>query len=196
MIIVDNVILSDDIAENAFVCDLSRCKGACCVEGDLGAPLEKEELTQLEAALPQVKPYLSEAGLAEINKQGSYILDPEGDYSTPTINGRECAYAIYDEQKTLKCGIEQAWRDGKVAFHKPISCHLYPIRLEEYKQFIAANYDRWDICDPACELGDKLQVPIYKFLEGALKRKFGEEWYTKLLEEIEQRKQELGSNFM
>lgn len=185
MIELDKVILSDDIKEKFFVCDLNKCKGACCVEGDLGAPLEENELLIMDAIYKEVEPYLSEEGKAAIKKQGKYILDEDGDYSTPTIGGKECAYAIYDEKGILKCGIEEAYNDGKIKYKKPISCHLYPIRAKKYDDFEALNYDQWHICSPACELGNKLSVPVYKFLKDALTRKYGEQWYAKLCEVIE-----------
>lgn len=179
MIELDKTLLSDDIKEKFFVCDLEKCKGACCVEGDLGAPLEKEELSILENIYDEVKPYLSEEGVKEIEQQGIYILDEEGDYSTPTIRGKECAYAIYSDG-ILKCGIEQACIDGKITYKKPISCHLYPIRITKYEEFEALNYDKWSICSPACDLGAKLSVPVFKFLKEPLVRKYGEDWYKDL----------------
>ncbi|MFY0654110.1 MAG: DUF3109 family protein [Cyclobacteriaceae bacterium] len=184
MIIVENAVLSDDIKEKHFVCDLDKCKGACCVEGDLGAPLEEDELEQLNESLNAVKPYLSKEGLNVIEKEGAYILDEEGDYSTTTIGGKECAFAIYDENGILKCGIEQAYNDGKTDFRKPISCHLYPIRITKYDHYEALNYDRWEICSAACALGEELKVPVYKFLKEPLIRKYGEQWYEELEEEI------------
>ena len=186
MIILDKTILSDDIRDEHFVCDLQKCKGACCVEGDLGAPLEEKELELLEAAYPQVLPYLSKAGKKAIEEQGLYVLDEEGDWSTPTIEDRECAYATYDAKGTLKCAFEQAYRAGKTSWMKPISCHLYPIRITKYDEFEALNYDRWSICADACSLGKSLQVPIYKFLKEPLIRKYGQEWYNKLVLEIEE----------
>lgn len=185
MIIVNNTILSDDFKENHFVCDLMKCKGACCVEGDVGAPVESGELATLDSIYPEVAPYLSKAGRKVIEKEGKYVEDFEGEYVTPTQNGnKECAYAIYDENKILKCGIEQAYNDGKINFRKPVSCHLYPARITQYEQYDAVNYDRWHICDPACELGDQLQVPLYKFLKNALIRKYGDDWYQKLEAQI------------
>jgi hypothetical protein len=184
MLIVENAVISDDVAENFFVCNLEKCKGACCVEGDLGAPLTLDELPELEDALEAVLPYLSEAGRQEIARQGPYILDEDGDFSTPTIGGRECAYALYDGKGVLKCGIEQAYLDGKTPFRKPISCHLYPIRITQYDNYEALNYDRWDICSPACSFGQQLGVPVYQFLKEPLIRKYGEAWYEKLEEEV------------
>ena len=185
MIEIGKTILSDDVKEQFFVCNLEKCKGACCVEGDLGAPLEEDELPILEEIYSKVKPYLSEAGVEAIREQGTYILDEDGEYSTPTIGGKECAYAVYDEKGILKCGIEQAFMQGETDFKKPISCHLYPIRATKYEEFEALNYDRWDICSPACDLGNRLNVPVYKFLKDPLIRKYGEEWYQGLTEIIE-----------
>ena len=185
MIELGKVILSDDIKEKFFVCNLEKCKGACCVEGDLGAPLEEDELKKLEDAYEVVKPYLMEEGIEAIEKQGKYVLDEDGEYSTPTIDGAECAYAIYDEKVILKCGIEQAYLDGKTDFKKPISCHLYPIRAKKYDEFEALNYDQWHICSPACDFGKELGVEVYKFLKDPLIRKYGEQWYNDLVELIE-----------
>ncbi len=185
MILIDDTCISDDIAEKFFVCNLEKCKGACCVEGDLGAPLEVAELQVLEDIYETVKPYLTPEGIKAIEEQGKYIEDWEGDYSTTTINDKECAYAFYDETKTLKCGIEQAYLDGKVDFKKPISCHLYPIRITKYDNFHALNYDRWSICSDACTFGEKLGVEVYKFLKEPLIRAYGEEWYDQLSQEIE-----------
>ncbi len=186
MIEVGKVILSDDVKDALFVCDLESCKGACCIEGDLGAPLTEEELDIMDSIQLDVKPYLSEEGRKEIENQGAYILDEEGDYSTPTIKDKECAYAIYDERGILKCAIEQAYLDKKIDFKKPISCHLYPIRISSYKEFDAVNYDQWHICKAACSNGKKLGVPVYKFLKEPLVRKYGEDWYSELSTVIEE----------
>jgi hypothetical protein len=184
MILIDNTCISDDVADKMFVCDLEKCKGTCCVEGDLGAPLEESELAILEEVFEHVKPYLSPEGIKAIEEQGKYIKDWEGDFSTTTINDKECAYAIYDKNKILKCGIEQAFLDGKISWKKPISCHLYPIRITKYENYHALNYDRWSICSDACSLGDKLGVPVYKFLKEPLIRAYSEEWYAQLEKEI------------
>ncbi|UOQ70497.1 DUF3109 family protein [Hymenobacter cellulosilyticus] len=185
MIIIQNTVISDDVRDNFFVCNLEACKGACCVEGDLGAPLETHELQILQDEYHKIKPFLTEAGQQAIEQQGLYIKDWEGDYSTTTINDRECAYALYDERGILKCGIEQAYLAGVTTFKKPISCHLYPIRITKYEDFEALNYDRWNICNPACSFGANLGVRIYQFLKEPLVRKYGEEWYEELVTEIE-----------
>jgi len=186
MILIGDVVLSDDIKENFFVCDLEACKGACCVEGDSGAPLEDEETKILEDIYPLVKDYITAEGRKVIEAQGTWVIDSDGDKVTPTLGAnRECAYALYDERGIMKCGIEQAYLDGKVSWKKPISCHLYPIRVTKYDQYDALNYNRWHICDPACQLGKSLQVPLYKFLKEALVRKYGATWYAELVEDIE-----------
>ena len=190
MIVIDKQILSDDIKNKAFVCDLNKCKGACCVEGDLGAPLNDDELPIMEEIYDKVKPYLSEEGIKAIEEQGVYVKDWEDDFSTPTIENKECAYAIYDENKSLKCGIEAAYRDGKIDYYKPISCHLYPIRVTKYEEYEALNYDKWDICADACTLGEALKVPVYKFLKDPLIRSYGKEWYDKLEREVKELNQE------
>ena len=184
MIEVGQVILTDDIKDEYFVCDLAKCKGGCCVEGDLGAPLNEEELPIIDSIYEHVAPYLSDAGRNAVENQGTYLLDQEGEYSTPTINGEECAYAIY-ENDVLKCGIEKAWLDNKIDFKKPISCHLYPIRVTKYEDFEALNYDQWAICNYTCVLGDELKVPVYVFLKEALVRKYGSIWYNGLVTMME-----------
>jgi len=186
MIVVGKAVISDDIKNNFFVCDLDKCKGACCVEGDAGAPLEDEETAVLEEIYPLIRDFLSKEGREAVEQKGTWVYDRDGEKGTPTIgeNGA-CAYAIKDEKGILKCGLEQAFLAGKTSFKKPISCHMYPIRVTRYDEFDALNYDRWDICDPACILGKKLGVPIYKFLKEALVRKYGESWYKQLVKEIE-----------
>lgn len=182
MIEIENTLVSDDLGEKSFVCDLTKCKGACCVEGDLGAPLEKEELPVFREIFNEVVPYMSEEGVKAVEEQGLYVMDWEDDYSTPTINGKECAYAVYDDKGMLKCAIEDAYNDGRIDYKKPISCHLYPIRLSKVGQYTALNYDKWEICADACTLGEKLQVKVYSFLKDPIIRKFGEDYYKKLEE--------------
>ena len=188
MIVIENTVISDDVAERRFVCDLNRCKGACCVEGDLGAPLTEEELPIIDALLDKVEPYLNAEGRAAMNAQGAYIKDWEGDYSTTTVNGRECVFAFYEKSGILKCAFEKAFEDGVIDWPKPISCHLYPIRITRYDHYQAVNYHQWHICSPACKLGEELAVPVYKFLKNPLIRHFGEAWYN----ELDQKAQQLG----
>jgi len=184
MIVLDHTLITDDLKEAYFVCDLQRCKGACCVEGDLGAPLNDDELDVIDEIYPQVAPYLSDAGREAIEEQGTYIKDYEDDFSTPTVGGKECAYAVYDQQGILKCGIEQAFLEGKTDFRKPISCHLYPLRITSYEEYDAINYDRLKICSPACSLGAATQTPLYKFLKEPLIRKYGAQWYQRLEQQL------------
>lgn len=186
MIKVGEVLVSDDIRDKEFVCNLEKCKGACCVEGDFGAPLLEEELAILEDIYPKIKSYLSPRAIEEIERQGAHTVDDEGDLCTPVIAGRECVYAIYDHRGILKCGIEAAYNDGVIGWKKPISCHLYPIRITQKKKFEAVNYHKWHICSPACALGKELQVPVYKFLREPLIRKYGEGWYNELVRVIEE----------
>ena len=178
---VGKVLVSDDVVEKDFVCNLTACKGACCVEGEAGAPVEEEETKILNKIYKQVKPYLRKEGIKAIEQQGTFI-DRNGALETPLVNGKECAYAIFKEDGTALCGIEAAYRDGATTFLKPISCHLYPVRISDYVESEAVNYHRWEICDDACTLGKELEVPVYKFVKEALIRKYGEQWYEELEE--------------
>lgn len=181
MIQIENVLLSDDVVEARFVCDLQKCKGGCCEDGDAGAPLEKGEKKELDDNIEAIKPYLTQEGLLEIERQGRYIYHAEFGYVTPTVAGGICAYGLRDEQGIIKCGIEQAYNDGKLNWKKPISCHLFPIRLVEAKHYTYANYEpREGLCNPACAFGKKLKVPVYQFLKEPIIRKFGEEFYEAL----------------
>ena len=173
-------IVSEDIIEKDFVCNLNACKGACCVDGDAGAPLEAHEANILNDIYPKVKPFLRQEGIDAIESQGAFIKTDEGELETPLINGADCAYVIFDEHKTALCGIEEAYNQGEIEWKKPISCHLYPIRIKDYSEFSAVNYHHWHICDDACQLGKELQVPVYKFVKEALIRKFGEDRYAEL----------------
>jgi hypothetical protein len=168
-------IVSEDIIEKDFVCNLSACKGACCINGDAGAPLEKEETTILEEIYPKVKPFLR-----NIEKVGTWVTGKDGELETPLIDGADCAYVIFDKNKTALCAIEEAYNQGEIGWKKPVSCHLYPIRVKDYSEFSAVNYDKWEICDDACTLGKELQVPVYKFVKQGLVRKFGQNWYDEL----------------
>ena len=178
--LVDDVLVSQDILKEVFTCDIAACKGACCVEGDFGAPLEDEERQILEDIYPEVEPYLPEKGKQAIRQQGTWVKDITGEYTTPLVNGRECAFTVFEEDGTASCGIEKAHADGKIDFKKPISCHLYPIRVLDTPHTSGLNYDRWNICSPACALGEKTGLRVYEFLKEPLIRKYGEEWYETL----------------
>ena len=172
-------IVSEEIIENDFLCNLSACKGACCIDGEAGAPLDEEELKILMDIYPKVKPFLSKEGINALEEQGLFIT-LEGEYETPLVDGKDCAYVTYDEKGISQCGIEEAYNQGEINWKKPVSCHLYPVRVQDYSEFSAVNYHKWDICDDACALGKELQVPIYKFVKEALIRKFGKDWYDEL----------------
>ncbi|CAM1344032.1 DUF3109 family protein [Tenacibaculum amylolyticum] len=173
-------IVSEDIIQKEFVCNLSTCKGACCIEGSAGAPLEENEVAILEEVYDKVKPFLRKEGIRAIEQQGTSITSDFGELETPLIEGEECAYVIFDEKGTALCGIEEAYNKQLIDWKKPISCHLYPIRVKDYSEFAAVNYHKWEICDDACSLGKELQVPVYKFVKEALVRKFGQNWYDEL----------------
>mgnify|MGYP000116568421 CR=1 FL=1 len=194
MIQIDDKLISEDIFSEEFVCNLSKCKGACCVEGDIGAPLEKEETKILDDIFPKIKPYLRKEGIKSLEEQGNWVVDPhDGDFVTPMVEGKECAYVIFDEKGITKCGIEKAYEDGVVDWQKPISCHLYPIRVQKYSTFSAINYHEWPICNDACILGKELKVPVYKFLKTPITRKYGEEFYQTLCEAAEVWEKEFGN---
>jgi len=183
MIAIDNILVSDQVVEEQFVCDLTKCKGGCCEDGDAGAPLEIEELHHLTEFYDIIKEYMTPEGIREIEKVGKYVYDVEFGWVTPTINSAICAYGYRDKQGIIKCAIEQAYNDEKISFKKPISCHLFPIRVEKSKdghtEFV--NYEpREDLCAAACKLGKKLKVPTYIFLKEAIIRKYGEAFYETL----------------
>lgn len=183
MIAIDHVLVSDQVVSEQFVCDLHKCKGACCVDGDAGAPLDKEELKKIDEVFDAVIPYLNKESITEIDKQGRYVYDKEFGWVTPTIKSKICVYGIKDADGIVKCGIEQAYLDGKVKWKKPISCHLFPVIVKKSKNSAAeyANYEpREDNCKAACALGKKLKVPVYQFLKEPLIRKFGQSFYDAL----------------
>ena len=179
MIEIDNKLLVSELFKKEFVCNLSACKGACCVQGNAGAPVEQEEVAILESIYSKVAPYLTDAGRKAIENQGTSV-DGSGEKETPLINGKECAYTIFEMDGTAKCGIEKAHSDGEIDWKKPLSCHLYPIRITKYSSFEALNYDRWSICNAACALGEELKVPVYKFLKEPLIRKYGPDFYKEV----------------
>ena len=180
MIEIDGKIVSDDILTECFACDIARCKGECCVDGNSGAPLEMEEADILEAEYENYKPYMTPEGIESVERQGFMVVDCDGDYTTPLVDDAECAYSYRENGITL-CAIEKAFREGKCSFRKPISCHLYPIRLISLSNgTIGLNYHRWNVCSSACENGRKLGIPVYKSLREPIIRRFGEEFYKAL----------------
>jgi hypothetical protein len=184
MFAVKNTLVSDDILDRKFICDLNACKGACCVEGDAGAPLEEGEIKIMAEIIEHVKPNMSADGLLELEKQGLFVTDYDGDFVTPLVNGnKHCIYTIF-ENGIAQCSIEKTYNEGKIAFKKPLSCHLYPIRTSSVNGYEVLNYNEWGICRPACALGERHKVAVHKFLQEPLIRKYGEEWY-KELEDIE-----------
>ncbi|MFM1839960.1 MAG: hypothetical protein RIR47_9 [Bacteroidota bacterium] len=184
MIIIDHVLVSDQVVEEQFVCDLSKCKGGCCEDGDAGAPLENKEKEYVKDFFEIVKPYMTKEGIKEIKQVGPYLYDREFGWVTPTIDGKICAYGYKDKEGIIKCAFEQAYNDGKIPWKKPISCHLFPIKLSKSKSDPGIEYmnyePREDLCKAACSLGKKLKVPAYVFLKESIIRKYGETFYETL----------------
>lgn len=182
MILIDNTIVSDDLLEKKFTCHLEKCKGACCVGGDRGAPLEKNDIDTIQQLLPAIKPFMTPAYAEAVDKTGFYEIDIDDEPVTTCQPTGECNFVVYDNNGATNCAIELAYKAGVIDYKKPISCHLYPIRLQRYKNYTAVNYHRWDLCSAACTLGEELQMPVYRFAREALIRKFGQEWYSELEE--------------
>ncbi len=180
MLQVGEILVSEDVLSENFVCDLNACKGACCVLGDSGAPLIESEKQEISAAYIHAKKYIPNEGIAAVEQQGFTVIDSDGDLGTPLVSGKHCAYTHFDKDGIAKCSFEMAYLNGETTWYKPISCHLYPIRILENKVFTAANYERWSICKPACSLGNKLKVPVYQFLKQPLIRRFSQSWYNEL----------------
>lgn len=180
MVQVGDVIVSFDVFREKFLCDLDACKGVCCIEGDAGAPVELEEVEKLEEVLPVIWDELSPKARTVIDKQGVVYTDQEGDLVTSIVNGKDCVFTCYDERGYCYCAIEKAFREGRCNFYKPISCHLYPIRIGNCGPYKALNYNRWNICKAAVALGEKKGMAVYQFLKEPLIRRFGEDWYTEL----------------
>jgi len=184
MIAIDNVLISEAIIDEQFVCDLSKCKGGCCEDGDAGAPMEKWELDKLKENYELIKPYMTQEGIKEVERQGKYLYDQEFGWVTPTINGEICAYGYRDKWGVIKCSIEEAYNEGKLDWKKPISCHLFPIRIQPSKHdpdIEYLNYEpREDLCQAACSLGKHLKMPVYIFLKESIIRKYGTEFYETL----------------
>lgn len=184
MIAVGVHLVSEELIKENFICHLEKCKGTCCIEGDAGAPLDQEEVEILKNIYPLVKPYMTVKGVETIEKVGTSVKDLDNDLTTPCVDGnKECAYVIWENGIT-KCAIEKAYEDGKIDWQKPISCHLYPIRLTPYPEFDMLHYDRWSICSSACSFGDEHNVKVYEFLKAPLIRKYGEAWYHELEENV------------
>lgn len=183
MIIIQGKLIEEEILEEHFLCNLDACKGACCWEGEYGAPLDEAELQVLEDIYHHVAPYLSEKNQAVIKEKGLFVYYKDMHaYGTPLQDNGACAYLTIGEDGIARCGIELAWQDGATDYRKPVSCHLYPIRIIEdtHTGIERMHYDRWDICSAACTLGKKQQLPLYAFAEDALKRKYGPEFFEEL----------------
>ena len=180
MIQIEDIVVSSDILTEKFICNLEACQGECCIEGDAGAPVEKNEVAELEKVLPVVWDELSPEAQAVIKKQGVVYTDQDGDLVTSIVGNKNCVFTCYDEKGCCYCAIEKAYREGKCNFYKPISCHLYPIRIENYGPYTAVNYHRWEVCKAAGILGKMKGVPVYQFLKEPLIRKFGADWYQML----------------
>lgn len=184
MIIIDDILVSDQLCDVCFACNLKKCKGACCVEGDAGAPLEDIEIGEIEDALDEIKPFMTEAGRNVVEINGVFDYDAEGNYVTPLVNDRECAFVYFDDG-VAHCAIEKAYFEKLIRFRKPVSCHLYPIRIVKRDNFEALNYHKWDICGAALINGKREKIPVYEFEKEALIRKYGLAWYNKLKKEAE-----------
>lgn len=181
MIQIDNTIISLDVFEQSFACNLLHCKGACCVEGDSGAPLEDNEIKEIASNLDVIQLYIPEKSINTIRKYGFFFIDNDDDKVTQLNENKECVFACF-ENNIAYCGIEKAYLEHKISIQKPISCYLYPIRLTKYSSFIAVNYHAWDICKPAIENGKKNNLHVYEVCKDALIQYFGEKWYQKLLQ--------------
>jgi hypothetical protein len=179
MLQIKDTLISQDLIEKKFCCNLEKCKGACCVKGDAGAPLSQEEVELLPKIIDKITPFLRKAGSESIAEMGAHVIDDENEAVTPLVGGKECAYVVFDNG-IAKCGIERAFEAGAISFRKPVSCHLYPVRLRKYHQFVAVNYDRWEICEPARAHGENLNLPVYEFVREALIRRFGKDWFMHL----------------
>jgi len=186
MIIIGDTSVSDDLYLVSFCCNLQRCQGACCVAGDAGAPLEEEEIAILEDELDNIKPFMTYRGIKVVEETGVFDYDIHARFVTPLVNDGECAFAIFIDGIAY-CAIEKAFYAGKTHFLKPVSCHLYPVRITKYETFDAVNYEKWNICKPALKLGNKEGIPLYKFLKNALVRKYGQNWYDQLESEVNTR---------
>jgi len=180
MIEIGKTVVSLDVFESHFCCDITQCKGACCIEGDSGAPLTEDEAVQIRTLYPLFREYLSEENQKEIERQGFSVVDTDGDLVTPIVGRNECVYTFVDKNGVTLCAIEKAWLEKEISFRKPVSCHLFPIRITEYKRFDAINYQQLQICKPGRTCGKKKKLPLWKYLKEPLIRKYGETWYYDL----------------
>jgi len=179
MIQIGDKIVSRDLFDQKFICHLEICEGNCCVIGDSGAPLEDDEAKMLEKHISEIKPYMRAEGIREVSEQGSWVVDNDGDQVTPLVGREECIYVVF-EDGIAKCAIEKAYEDGSISFQKPVSCHLYPIRVNKLKNAIALNYHRWGICEPARILGEKMGEPVFRFLKDSITRVYGPDFYNEM----------------
>jgi hypothetical protein len=179
MLVIGNTIISDDILNQYFACDISCCKGSCCIEGDAGAPLEEDEISVLEDCLDKIKPYMSEKSIEILMLTGVFDYDMEGVLVTPLVNDSECIF-VYFEENAAKCAIEKAYLEGKIGFQKPISCHLYPIRITKNNGYDILKYHQWEVCKDACKNGKSLNISLFDYLKKPLTRKYGEDWVKKV----------------
>lgn len=194
LIEVGGVVLTTELFTECFCCDLDACKGICCVEGDSGAPLTMDEVGELENVLDDVWPDLSAKAQSLLDTQGVAYTDCEGDLVTSIVNGKDCVFTCYGKDGCCFCATDKAFREGRTAWPKPISCALYPIREKKIGQtLVGLQYHRWDVCRPAVEKGRQLNLPIYRFLKEPLIRRFGEAWYEELCEVAEQLAKEYGN---
>ena len=180
MLQIGSTLVSLDLVEKYFLCNLGACLGECCIEGDAGAPLLQEEKEALEALLPRILPYLSEKARNTVKEEGISYIDPDGDLVTQLVDGANCVFTTFEPDGKCLCALEKARRNGEKDFFKPISCALYPVRLKEYDGFTAVNFHRWKICKGAEVLGRAKGVRAFEFLEGPLVRRFGQQWYDEL----------------
>lgn len=184
MFIIDHTLVSEEIRDTCFCCNTEICRGACCVDGDAGAPLEESEISELEDDIDRIKPFMRHEGIRVVEKNGVFDYDVNGEYVTPLIHDKDCAFVYYDDG-IARCAIEKAFEAGKISFRKPISCHLYPVRVKVYKETEAVNYHKWSICNSACVLGKEKQISLVLFLREPLIRKYGQFWYEDLLKQCE-----------
>jgi hypothetical protein len=192
MLVIDDIIVSDDLYLVRFCCDLPRCHGICCVEGDAGAPLTEEEISLLEDHIDDIIPFMTLQGRKAISWQGVFDYDAFGKFVTPLVEDTECVYCSFRDDGVAYCAIQKAFEEGKIAFEKPLSCHLYPVRISDHDNFEAVNYHKWHICRPALKKGRKEGLMLYEFLKDSLTRKYGQEWYEKLDIAIRERLKEQG----